>query len=48
MEKKVRSFRIDETLLKRLEAYAQQEDRTLSYVIEKAVKEYLDAHEHER
>lgn len=37
--------RVDAALKARLEKYAQSQDRDVSWVIRKAITEYLDRHE---
>ena len=40
--KKAINLRIDESLLKELDTYAKELDRTRTYLIEKAVSNYFD------
>ena len=40
--KKAINIRLDESLLSDLDAYAQELDRTRTYIIEKAVGTYFD------
>ena len=40
--KKAINIRLDETLLADLDSYAQELDRTRTYIIEKAVSTYFD------
>ena len=40
--KKAINIRIDETLLKELDSYAQELERSRTYIIEKAVSTYFD------
>ena len=40
--KRAINIRIDETLLKNLDSYAKELERTRTYLIEKAVSAYLD------
>ena len=42
MMKKAINIRLDETLLADLDSYAQELDRTRTYIIEKAVSTYFD------
>jgi predicted transcriptional regulator len=42
MGKKAINIRMDESILKDLDEYAQELDRTRTYIIEKAVNSYFD------
>ena len=42
MSKKAINIRMDESILKDLDGYAQELDRTRTYLIEKAVSNYFD------
>ncbi len=42
MSKKAINIRLDETLLAELDGYANELDRTRTYLIEKAVSSYFD------
>ena len=47
IEKKVYSFRFDEEMVEKLRAYAAQENRTLSNMIETILLQYLSKRESE-
>jgi predicted transcriptional regulator len=40
----VRTVRLEKPLLKRLEEIAEQEDRSVSYLLRKAIEEFVDRH----
>jgi predicted transcriptional regulator len=40
-----RTVRVDTAFKERLTAYAESQERDVSWVIRKAIKEYLDRHE---
>jgi predicted transcriptional regulator len=41
------AVRVDQALKERLASYAESQERSVSWVIRKAIKEYLDRHEEE-
>ena len=46
-EKRHLSVRLDRLLLAKLQVHADSQDRSLAYMIERAVAEFLDRHEGE-
>jgi predicted transcriptional regulator len=45
LKTETRTVRLEKHLLERLEAIATQDDRTISYVLRKAVEEYVEKRE---